>query len=71
MVMLQSGVFENLLRMHLNPSEEWRKSVIVWGAFLGAGIGELLHCEKLFNALEYWRILQNGLLQMKRQPKAA
>jgi len=43
----------------------------VWGAFLGAGIGELLHCEKLVNALEYWKILQNGLLQMKRQPKAA
>jgi len=25
---------------------EGRDCVIVWGAFLAAGIGELLHCEK-------------------------
>jgi len=34
----------------------------VWEAFLAAGIDELLHCEKSFNALEFRRILQNGLL---------
>jgi hypothetical protein len=34
----------------------------MWGAFLAAGIAELLHCEKSCNALEYRRILQNGLL---------
>jgi len=38
------------------------RGVIVWGAILAAGIAELLHCEKTFNALEYRRILQNGLL---------
>ena len=35
---------------------------MVWGAFSAAGTGELLHCEKSINALEYWRILQKGLL---------
>ena len=35
---------------------------MVWGAFLAAGTGELLHCEKSINALEYRRILQKGLL---------
>jgi len=52
--------------MHLYPSESWRKSVIVWEAFLAAGIDELLHCEKSFNALEF-RILQNGLLPTKEK----
>jgi len=27
-----------------------------------AGFGDMLHCEKSFNALEYRRILQKGLL---------
>ena len=35
---------------------------MVWGAFSAAGTGELLHCEKSINALEYRRILQKGLL---------
>jgi len=35
MVMLQSRVFENLLR-----------NIIIYGAFLAAGNGELHHCEK-------------------------
>ena len=35
---------------------------MVWGAFSAAGTGELLHCEKSMNALEYRRILQKGLL---------
>jgi len=35
---------------------------IVFGVFLAAGIGELFYCEKSFNALEWRRILQNGLL---------
>jgi len=30
-------------------------------ALLGAGIDELLHSEKSFNALEYRKILQNGV----------
>ena len=34
----------------------------MWGAFSAAGTGELLHCEKSMNALEYRRILQKGLL---------
>ena len=34
------------------------RGVIVWGAFSAAGTGELLHCEKSINALEY----RNGLL---------
>jgi len=39
----------------------------VWGAFLAAGIGEILHCQKSFNAVEYRRTLQNGLFpQIKR-----
>uniref|UniRef100_A0A672JUL7 Tc1-like transposase DDE domain-containing protein n=1 Tax=Sinocyclocheilus grahami TaxID=75366 RepID=A0A672JUL7_SINGR len=37
-------------------------NVIVWGAFLPAGVGELLHCEQSDNALEYRRILQNGVM---------
>ena len=35
---------------------------MVWGAFSAAGTGELLHCEKSINDLEYRRILQKGLL---------
>ena len=35
---------------------------MVWGAFSAAGTGELLHCEKSINALEYRRILLKGLL---------
>jgi len=35
--------------------------------FLAASIGELLHCENSFKALEYMRILQNGL-ETSRQP---
>ena len=38
------------------------RSVMAWGAFSAAGTGELLHCEKSINALEYRRILQKGLL---------
>jgi len=38
------------------------RGVILWGAFSAAGIVELLHCEKYFNALEYRRLLHNGLL---------
>jgi len=38
------------------------RGVMVWGAFLAAGIGDLLHCEKSFNALENRKVLQNGLL---------
>ena len=34
----------------------------MWGAFLAAGTGKLLHCEKSINALEYRRILQKELL---------
>ena len=30
---------------------------MVWGAFSAAGTGELLHCEKSINALEYKKIL--------------
>ena len=35
---------------------------MVWGTFSPAGTGELLHCEKSINALEYRIILQKGLL---------
>ena len=35
---------------------------MVWGAFSAAGTGELLHCEKSMNALEYRRILPKGWL---------
>ena len=38
------------------------RGVMVWGAFSAAGTGELLHCEKSINALEYRRILQKDLL---------
>ena len=38
------------------------RGVMVWGAFSAAGTGELLHCEKSMNALEYRRIWQRGLL---------
>jgi len=66
MVKLQSGAFENLLRnIIINASLAVKlggRGVIVWGAFLAAGIGELLYCEKSFNAFEYRKILQNGLL---------
>ena len=34
----------------------------MWGAFSAAGTGELLHCEKSINALEYRIILQIGWL---------
>ena len=35
---------------------------MVWGAFSGAGTGELLHCEKSINALECRIIMQKCLL---------
>ena len=35
---------------------------MVWGAFSAAVTGELFHCEKSINALEYRIILQKGLL---------
>ena len=38
------------------------RGVMVWGAFSDAGTGELLHCEKSINALEYRRKLKKGLL---------
>ena len=38
------------------------RSAMAWGAFSAAGTGELLHCEKSINALEYMIILQKGLL---------
>jgi len=38
------------------------RGVIVWGVFLAVCIGEVFHCAKSFNALEYRRILQNDLL---------
>jgi len=47
--------------MHLYHSEAWRKMSLCGNAFLGAGIDELLHSEKSFNALEYRKILQNGV----------
>ena len=37
---------------------------MVWGAFLAAGKGKLLYCEKPINYLKYRRILQKGLLPM-------
>jgi len=50
--MLQSGVFKNLKYIITNASLSLLKhrgrGVIVWGTFLAATIGELLHCEKSF-----------------------
>ena len=34
----------------------------MWGAFSATGTGELLHCGKPINALEYRIILQKGVL---------
>ena len=45
-----------------NTVKHGGRSVMVWGAFSAAGTGELVHCEKSINALEYMRILQKGLL---------
>ena len=39
------------------------EEVMVWGAFSAAGTGDLVHCEKSINALEYRIMLQKGLLR--------
>jgi len=62
MMMLQSGVFGNLLRnLIINASlppyhKHGGRAVIVWGVFLAAGIRELLHWEKSFIFLEHRRM---------------
>ena len=38
------------------------RGVMVWEAFSADGTGELLHCKKSINALEYRIILQKGWL---------
>ena len=70
MVMVQRGVFEDLVRnstlnatlLPLNMEVE----VMVWRAFSAAGTGELLHCEKPVNALEHRTIVQKDLPPLKR-----
>lgn len=45
----------------LSSSMEMLKGLGV-GSFLTVGTGQLLHCEKSINALEYRKILQKFLL---------
>ena len=60
----QRGVFEELvINTIVNASlPQLSMEEEAWEAFSAAGTGELLHCEKSMNALEYKRILQKGLL---------
>ena len=67
MLMIQRGVFEALVTNTIVnaslPQLSMEEEVLWCGEpFLAAGTGELLHCEKSFNALEYRIILQKGLL---------
>ena len=60
MLMLQRGVFKDLVNASLPQLSMEEEVSMVWGAFSAAGTGELLHCEKSIDALEYRRIMQKG-----------
>lgn len=56
LVMVQRGVFEDLVKYNserISATIKHGRSVMVWGAFSAVCTGELLHCEKSINALNY------------------
>jgi len=65
MVVLQNSVFENLVRNMICISSTGKHRARV--SLLAAGIGELLYCERSFNALECMGIFQNDLLSTNKK----